>query len=103
MDTAAEKCAALVAVDAMVRENKVPADIHCIELYEWAVRESLPPDNYTETLGVLRLRWVKANPRNLASGIQCLRACVRSWDLVNAQQVHDLTGPPVMIPVRSKR
>jgi len=87
-----EKCAPLVAVDALLRTGSVPADVETLELYEWACREAGSLASYSETLGVLRLRWAKANPRSSAA-LSCFRACLREWDLVNAQQVRGC--PPV--------
>lgn len=86
LDTPLEKCAALVAVDGLVRKGTVPKDVEALELYEWACRDLQTADEYAETLGVLRSRWVKANPK-LPAAQQCLQACVQHWDLVNAQQV----------------
>ena len=73
----------------MRRGTAVP-DIDSIELYEWACQSIQEPNDYADTFGVLRLRWVKANPRN-PGALQCLQRCIQSWDLVNAQQVclHD--------------
>ncbi len=86
LDSPLEKCSALIAVDALVKSRAVPKDVEALDLYEWACRDSQPPINFSETLGVLRLRWVKANPRS-ASGLSCLQACLRHCDLMNAQQV----------------
>ncbi len=86
LDSPLEKCSALIAVDTLVRGGTVPKDVEALDLYEWACRNGQPPVDFSETLGVLRLRWVKANPRS-ASGPSCLQACLRHWDLMNAQQV----------------
>ncbi len=86
LDSPVEKCAAVVAVDALVRSGKAPADIEVLPLYEWACYDVRPALSYAETFGLLRLRWSKANPRSPAV-LHCLQSCVRSWDLVNAQQV----------------
>lgn len=58
-----------------------------MELYEWACRSSHADQDYEQTLGTLRVRLVKADPKNRAKGTMCLQACVSQWDLVNAQQV----------------
>jgi len=73
-------------VDDLVRNSTVVKDLDAIELYEWACTDAMQDVDYSETFGVLRLRWVKANPKNTA-GVSCLQTCVLHWDLVNAQQV----------------
>lgn len=61
-------------------------DLQTLDLYDWACESVQDDSEYAGNLGILRLRWVKANPRS-ADGAQCLRACLIRWDLVNAQQV----------------
>jgi hypothetical protein len=73
-------------VEDLVRKGTVVKDIDTIELYEWACTDIMHDLDFSETLGVLRLRWVKANPKS-ASAVSCLQACILHWDLVNAQQV----------------
>jgi hypothetical protein len=94
LDGTAEKCAVLVAVDELVKNKKTP-DMDTIELYEWACRDFFDYDvEYADTLGPLRARWVKANPKN-PQAMQCLQSCLEKWDLGSAQQVCDLiTEPP---------
>ncbi len=89
LDNVTDKAAAAVYVDALVRKGSVPKDIDAIELLEWACSEAQVHLDYTATFGVLRFRWVKANPRNVQAGITCLRECLLNWDLVNAQQVRN--------------
>ncbi|CAK7199342.1 hypothetical protein SEUCBS139899_002020 [Sporothrix eucalyptigena] len=95
LDGVVDKTAAAVLVDQWVRGNVTP-DFEAIELLEWAVDDgalSAPdgsgggPGRYTDTFGVLRVRAVKAHPRNVPANIACLRACLVAWDLVNAQQI----------------
>lgn len=88
MDTVTERSAVVVAVDALVRDKAAALDIDALELYEWALGESGFPYDFSQTIGVLRARWAKANPSNPAV-VDCLEACVRAWDLVNAQQVNE--------------
>src|SRR3569833_371659 len=85
-DSPTEKCAVIAAIDAVVRNGSVSADPETLQLYEWACSSSQASINYSDTNGALRLRWVKANPRNPAA-VSCLQACVQHWDLTNAQQV----------------
>ncbi|KAG8156821.1 hypothetical protein KVR01_013426 [Diaporthe batatas] len=86
MDTVTEKSAVVFAVDALARDKAAVPDLDSIELYEWALREAAPPLDYAQTVGVLRARWAKANPAS-PGVVECLKACVLAWDLVNAQQI----------------
>lgn len=78
-------------VDDYVRKGTVVKDLDTIELLEWACRSFRDGLGYRDSLGVLRLRWVKAYPRSPAV-TQCLQACLQHWDLVNAQQVGTPAG-----------
>lgn len=86
MDTVADKAALVATVDALVADKSAVLDIDSIELHEWALQEMGLPYDYSQTIGVLRARWAKANPSNPAV-LECLEACILAWDLVNAQQV----------------
>ncbi|EON99427.1 putative n-acetyltransferase b complex non catalytic subunit protein [Phaeoacremonium minimum UCRPA7] len=81
-----ERSAAVLALDALVRNPTAVPDVETLDLYEWACRDAQPSLAYSETLGALRSRWVKANPRSVL-GIECLKACIQNWDLINAQQI----------------
>ncbi|KAK3321953.1 N-acetyltransferase B complex non catalytic subunit-domain-containing protein [Apodospora peruviana] len=85
LDGTAEKCAVLVAIDALLKQKSAP-DLDTLELYEWAARDFLEDIDYSDTLGPLRARWVKANPKSPAA-VQCLQSCLEFWDLVSAQQI----------------
>lgn len=79
----------LTAIDELVRKKTVP-DIDTLELYEWAAWDFIGGEiEYADTLGPLRVRWAKANPKS-PMAIQCLRSCLEYWDLVSAQQVSSL-------------
>lgn len=86
MDTAGEKSAVVFAIDALVRDKAAVPDFDSLELYEWSLKEAGVPVDYSQTIGVLRARWAKANPAS-PHVVECLRSCVLAWDLVNAQQV----------------
>lgn len=86
LDSVADKSTLVSAVDALVRDKTAVLDIDSIELYEWALQELDIPTNFSQTIGVLRVRWAKANPSSPAV-IDCLEACVLEWDLANAQQI----------------
>ncbi|KAK4229278.1 N-acetyltransferase B complex non catalytic subunit-domain-containing protein [Podospora fimiseda] len=86
LDGTAEKCAALVAIDELVKSKKTP-DIDALELYEFACRDFLGYEvEYADGLGPLRARWVKANATSPLA-VQCLQSCLMYWDLVSAQQI----------------
>lgn len=93
LDTVTEKSAVAFAVDALARDKNAVPDFDSIELYEWALKEAAPPLDYAQTIGVLRARWAKANPAS-PNVVECLKACVLAWDLVNAQQVCLSPAPP---------
>lgn len=80
-----------------MRKGTVVKDLDTIELYEWACTDIMQDVDFSETFGVLRLRWVKANPKSTV-GISCLQTCVLHWDLVNAQQVLSLFLLPFPSP-----
>ncbi|KAB5522967.1 N-acetyltransferase B complex non catalytic subunit-domain-containing protein [Coniochaeta sp. 2T2.1] len=86
LDSPTEKYGVLFAVDELVRKGTVVRDLESLELYEWACADVMQDVKYSESFGVLRLRWVKANPRSTA-GVSCLQQCLLHWDLVNAQQI----------------
>ncbi|KAK4162403.1 N-acetyltransferase B complex non catalytic subunit-domain-containing protein [Cladorrhinum sp. PSN259] len=86
LDGAVEKCAALVAIDELVKGKKIP-DLDTLELYEYACRDFLGYEiEYADGLGPLRARWVKANATSPLA-VQCLQSCLEHWDLVSAQQI----------------
>lgn len=86
MDTAGEKSAVVFAIDALVRDKAAVPDFDSLELYEWSLKEAGVPLDYSQTIGVLRARWAKANSAS-PHVVECLRSCVLAWDLVNAQQI----------------
>lgn len=77
----------MFAVDDLVSKGTIVKDLDTIELYEWACEDKVEESDYGNTFGVLRSRYVKANPKAIANGISCLQACLLHWDLVNAQQI----------------
>ncbi|KAL1853195.1 hypothetical protein VTK73DRAFT_9055 [Phialemonium thermophilum] len=96
LDGLGEKCAVLVKVADLVRQGTVVKDLDVLDLYEWACRDFLDDLDYSATLGLLRLRWAKQNPRS-PGVMPCLQACLQHWDLVNAQQIAvllDKSAPP---------
>ena len=86
-DAPLDKCAALAAVDECLKRGASVKDSSILELYEWACQNLVDESQYGETHGQLRLRLVKAVPKDKANALQCLRLCLLHWDLTNAQQI----------------
>ena len=86
-DAPLDKCAGLAAVDACLKTGTSIKDASILELYEWACQDLLDESQYGETHGQLRLRLVKAAPKDKANALKCLRLCFLHWDLTNAQQI----------------
>ena len=88
----------LNAIDDLVQQKTVP-DIDTLELYEWAAQDFFEDAiEYVDTLGPLRVRWAKANPKSPLA-LQCLQSCLEYWDLVSAQQVSGSKIPDMDIGV----
>jgi hypothetical protein len=64
--------------------------VDAIELMEWATTNLIDQDDFAETLGPLRVRAVKAAPKDKIAATRCLESCLLHWDLVSAQQVKAL-------------
>lgn len=62
-------------------------DVDGIDLLEWATVELVSEEAFSETFGVLRVRAVKAAPRDKVAATRCLQSCLLHWDLNGAQQV----------------
>lgn len=62
-------------------------DVEAIDLLEWASGELAEEGAFSETLGPLRVRLVKAAPKDKIAATKCLESCLLHWDLVSAQQV----------------
>ncbi|KAJ2900747.1 N-acetyltransferase B complex non catalytic subunit-domain-containing protein [Zalerion maritima] len=87
LDTPQEKCAALVTIQNCLKNGSVVKDGEILDLYEWASHDLLDESQYSDTHGQLRLRLVKAAPRDKPAVLHSLRLCLLHWDLVNAQQI----------------
>ncbi|KAI2626325.1 hypothetical protein GGS21DRAFT_493269 [Xylaria nigripes] len=72
-------------VHAMVSDGKAITDDFALNLYEFAV-VGLKMD-FSKTIGVLRVRLVKAFPKDKPVGIRCLEICMRHTDWENAQEI----------------
>jgi len=73
------------AVEKLVRDNVVIKDADTLDLYEYAC--ALVPINYPDTIGELRMRLVKATPKDLWACQRCLDATLTSFDWIHAQQI----------------
>lgn len=70
----------------MVKDKTIITDVDTLDLYELACHRV--DIKYSETIGALRARLVKAIPKDQASCSRCLDACVWNSDWKNAQQVN---------------
>ncbi|KAI8958382.1 N-acetyltransferase B complex non catalytic subunit-domain-containing protein [Daldinia sp. FL1419] len=84
-DNVADRNAGRIAVETMVNDNTVVSDVDALDLYEFAC--SRTDIKYSETIGVLRARLVKAIPKDQKSCTRCFDACVWNSDWKNAQQI----------------
>ncbi|KAI0392902.1 hypothetical protein F5Y17DRAFT_434712 [Xylariaceae sp. FL0594] len=85
IDNAADRTSGREAVQAMIDDNTIIRDVDTLDLYESAI-EGLDM-LHSETIGVLRVRLVKALPKDQSSGVRCYQACVWHWDWENAQEI----------------
>ncbi|KAI1461793.1 N-acetyltransferase B complex non catalytic subunit-domain-containing protein [Annulohypoxylon moriforme] len=84
-DNVADRGAGKAAVEKMIKDNVTISDVDALDLYEFAC--SHVEIKYPETIGVLRLRLVKAAPKDQKACIRCFDACVWNSDWKNAQQI----------------
>ncbi|PHH92169.1 hypothetical protein CDD83_8555 [Cordyceps sp. RAO-2017] len=87
LDDPSAKFAAVAAVERFVKQGTVVKDVDAIDLLEWAVLDLLSDDDFADTLGPLRVRAVKALPKDKIATTRCLESCLLHWDLVSAQQI----------------
>ncbi|KAI1477745.1 N-acetyltransferase B complex non catalytic subunit-domain-containing protein [Daldinia eschscholtzii] len=84
-DNVADRNAGKVAVESMIKDNVTVTDVDTLDLYEFACAQT--DIKYSETIGVLRARLVKAVPKDQKSCTRCFDACVWNSDWKNAQQI----------------
>ncbi|KAI1390382.1 N-acetyltransferase B complex non catalytic subunit-domain-containing protein [Hypoxylon trugodes] len=84
-DNVADRNAGKVMVETMIKDNVTILDPDTIDMYEFAC--SRVDINYSETIGVLRAKLVKALSKDPKAGIRCFDACVWNSDWKNAQQI----------------
>ncbi|VUC24771.1 unnamed protein product [Clonostachys rosea] len=87
LDDPAHKLAAVTALYQYVKDGTVIKDVDAIDLLEWAAGDLTHEDEFLETLGPLRVRAVKAAPKDKVSASRALESCLLHWDLVSSQQI----------------
>ncbi|ROT37059.1 hypothetical protein SODALDRAFT_334126 [Sodiomyces alkalinus F11] len=87
LDSPFEKSAGIVALQRFVNEGTVVKDVDALDLLEWATGSLLDDQEFSSTLGTLKVRLVKAKPKDRNGAIRCLESCLLHWDLFNAQQI----------------
>lgn len=87
LDDPNAKFAAVAAVGQYVKDGTVVKDVDAIDLLEWATLDLVHEDSFAQTIGPLRVRAVKASPKDRSAATRCLESCLLHWDLVSAQQV----------------
>nr|RBQ88640.1 hypothetical protein FVER53263_05811 [Fusarium verticillioides] len=87
LDDPVSKFAAITAIDKYVREETVVKDVESMDLLEWASLSLMDEEDFPKTIGPLRVRLVKAAPKEYRSASRCLESCILHWDLVSAQQI----------------
>ncbi|KAL0938293.1 uncharacterized protein CTRU02_204903 [Colletotrichum truncatum] len=87
LESPLDKASPLIAVQKLVKDASAVRDADSLELLEWASEGFLDDQEFSETFGPLKLRYVKANPKDKNGGTRCLESCLLHWDLVSAQQI----------------
>ncbi|KAI1103872.1 N-acetyltransferase B complex non catalytic subunit-domain-containing protein [Jackrogersella minutella] len=84
-DNLTDRNAGKIAVENMVKENVTISDADTLDMYELSCYYLNV--KYSETIGVLRGRLVKALPKDQNACTRCFDACVWFSDWKNAQQI----------------
>ncbi|KAG5999451.1 hypothetical protein E4U21_006790 [Claviceps maximensis] len=87
LDDPNAKFAAVAAIDKFVKDGTVVKDVDAIDLLEWATVDMVPEEAFAQTIGLLRVRAVKAAPKDKVAATRCLQSCLLHWDLNGAQQI----------------
>ncbi|EEY16368.1 conserved hypothetical protein [Verticillium alfalfae VaMs.102] len=87
LDSPLERSAGLIAVQRFVKDGTVIKDVDALDLLEWAIGSLQDESEFPHTLGPLKVRCVKASPKDRNAGVRCLESCLLHWDLVSAQQI----------------
>lgn len=84
-DNVADRGAGKAAVEKMVKDKVTITDADSLDMYEFACSHT--DIKYPETIGALRLRLVKAVPKDQKACVRCFNSCVWNSDWKNAQQI----------------
>jgi N-terminal acetyltransferase B complex non-catalytic subunit len=74
-------------VSKYVEDGTVTKDVDALDLLEWATMDLTEEDDFLDTLGPLRVRAVKASPKDMHAASKSLESCLIHWDLNSAQQI----------------
>lgn len=77
----------MTAIWQFVKDGTVVKDVDAIDLLEWATHGMIEDEDFAASLGTLRVRAVKASPKDKIGATRCLESCLLHWDLNGAQQV----------------
>ncbi|OHE93268.1 N-acetyltransferase B complex non catalytic subunit, partial [Colletotrichum orchidophilum] len=92
LDSPVEKASPFIAIQKLVQDPSAVRDPDTLELLEWASEEFIGDQDFSETFGPLKLRYVKAKPKEKNGGTRCLESCLLHWDLISAQQIAAVLG-----------
>ncbi|KAI1761887.1 N-acetyltransferase B complex non catalytic subunit-domain-containing protein [Hypoxylon sp. FL1150] len=84
-DNVADRIAGKVLVESMIKDNVIITDAETIDLLEFSCSKA--DVKYSETIGLLRAKLVKAIPKDKNSCVGCFEACLYHSDWKNAQQI----------------
>ncbi|RYP65647.1 hypothetical protein DL771_008199 [Monosporascus sp. 5C6A] len=85
-DNPSDRTAGRDAVLKLVADSStIVKDVDALALYEFSCYGAKL--SYSETIGVLRSRLVKAKPKDWSSSSQCLMACIYNSDWLHAQEI----------------
>ncbi|KAH7312675.1 N-acetyltransferase B complex non catalytic subunit-domain-containing protein [Stachybotrys elegans] len=94
LDDPQQKYAAVEAVEQYIKDGTVIKDRYALHLLEYATWNLTADTDYFERmLGPLRVRAVKAAPKDRTSAMFCLEECILRWDLNSAQQMSPQAPP----------
>ena len=102
LGTPADKVAVVAYAQGLLKDGAA-RDVESLELLEWAASDIAGEEFFGEAIGPLRVRLVKANPKDRVTAVDCLESCLLHWDLSSAQQVgssfsiYDLTFLPPLL------
>ncbi|XXG93776.1 hypothetical protein Hte_000025 [Hypoxylon texense] len=84
-DNVTDRSAGKVLLESMIKDNAIVTDVDTVDLIELSC--SRVDIKYSETIGLLRARLVKAAPKDMSSCVRCFEACMYHSDWKNAQQI----------------